>query len=165
MIDLSPLEKLDLILKEVADNSNPDITLHQIFSKLTDNGQNSAYLGGWSKVELIVIKLVDDKLIERLTISGSHIYQDGNSHSHIYNSYCITFDGEVFHQEGGYMGRFNRENADKFKNEATKSFQLEQTLILNKWTKWIFRATLVAAIYYLLEISKFLYSLIYSITH
>lgn len=70
---LSAFEKLDLILKEVADNSNPDITQRDIFGNLTSNSNNSANLDGYIGVGIVVDNLFRGGYISRIRIEKNRV--------------------------------------------------------------------------------------------
>lgn len=89
---LSPLEKLDWVLKEIANNSHPinsspDISHQDLYSILTQNGFNTGIILDY---ELIIKKLKKDGYIEE-SVRSSDIYY-----------YSITLEGKILLQRNGY---------------------------------------------------------------
>lgn len=157
MKHLSTLESLDYILIEI-DEANPDIEPWQIVKNLTTKAAVISYKGNWANIHLILHKLLDDKYANVALIQTTHVDAAGKSDCVMSERYSITFIGRIFIANGGYVGEYARNNEDKIKIDAATTYQREQADTLNRLTGRILIVTGIAAIYYSLEIIKFVYS-------
>jgi hypothetical protein len=106
---LSPLERLDLVLKSIAQHSNPDIDMQMLYSRITQNNFNSAFVDGWIGVDKAVKKLLKDGFISEAIRDATHIDEKGEKTEYKIAWYSITFEGEVFLEQGGYISRSRKE--------------------------------------------------------
>lgn len=75
--------------------------------------------------------------------------------------YVLTFEGMIFHAKGGYAGDIAARNQVAIQQESAKAYQLElaeaqrsQAETLNVLTIWIAIGSVIAGIYYAVEIAK-----------
>jgi len=147
MNKLSPFERLDLVLNEIHRYSNPDIELMHLVNAITNGNENSFYVDGIKGVISAVNKLDKDELVEcRKSIQNDNIE---------YKYYKTTFKGELFIQDGGYIGKAKVLEHEKNQLEILQLSQIETQSKLVMLTCIIAIGTFIAALYYLLEIWKY----------
>ena len=155
---LSILQKIDLVLKAIAQNSHPlnaspDISYRELYNILTERGFNNAYIIG--EFKLIIAKLLRDGYVASRKGGETHIDTDGNKNTYVVHYYSVTFEGIVFIESGGYIGQ--NEERKKTSNAQRSLHQLQQQQ--TKMQRWIVILTFVlagtaipSALYYILEI-------------
>jgi hypothetical protein len=130
---LSAVQKLDKVLKIL--NINQRMTIAEISAQPIINLTADDII-------LILQKLVKDNYVKR--------YQPGKYASPFTETtYKITFEGNVFIEQGGYVNEAEAKALEKTRIESLAAYQLEQSDTLNRLTKWIALASCIAAVYYL----------------
>jgi hypothetical protein len=137
------LEILDALLKYLKD------TNHNTFQFIKSDVKNkSAFL-----------KEIDDKTLYSALlklVKDDYVYEDfqkiGTLSGNLYN---ISFEGLSFIAEGGYVSRKERNQAQDKKLKDIVIVQSFQQKWIHRLTWIIGLGTLVAGVYYLIEILKF----------
>lgn len=134
MQELSPLQKLDVVLSFLVSQKSPPIQHLLDIKKAIPNIDENDLL-------FVLNKLNKEGLIE---IEKRQVYHNGRPSEEVF--YIATFDGKVNAQQGGYemAERIKRDREDFILK--TTSDQLEQTTLLNRLTWWIAFAAIVAAL-------------------
>lgn len=142
MKELSIVESLDIVLKEISENSPPGLKDFEIVRNMTAKAYNMFFEGQWANIELIIEKLLADKYIEQKSVISEQ-----NTSIDIYS---ITFEGRLFLEQNGYAGQ-------KLDKERLTTMAVRQHEIYVKvyWLTVVLAfATAVAALYYSIEILK-----------
>lgn len=132
MSEISPIKQIDLVLTFLNDNfsNKPNInTIRQKFSDL-------------DSYEI-------DQILNKLLKDGYVIYDnDGRQIDFINSEYIkvlITFEGKLFHQQGGYNQKLINDSYESNRLERIEKVQLVLTIILAV-------SAFVAAVYYLVDL-------------
>jgi len=126
---LSPIQKLDKILEILAEDTN-NISIAHIVNEA--KGKNSG-----ADAQFVLTKLVKDKYAHHLEANISNVT------SYTALSYSITFEGLVFHQQGGYAKQ-DENNKRKAKKERLNILAVSIGTVfaglygLFEITKWFF---------------------------
>lgn len=96
------------------------------------------------ELSLILFKLIKDGFVETKRIRDTYPT----------NCYYITFEGVLFKEQGGYDQKLITANQAKY----NLSYQISLYSNLNRLTFWIAFGTSVAAVYYGIEIGKWIYN-------
>jgi hypothetical protein len=138
------LKKLDTVLKCLekhhSERHHTLISIQEILNK--ENPEIK-----WGETLFILNKLnkdgyVDTKEIKIPNTESTEIY------------YNINFEGRIFNEQNGYVGQ----NDEKNKFTAIASAQRQANSRMITLTRWIAIATCIAAVYYFLEILKYILS-------
>jgi DNA-binding PadR family transcriptional regulator len=137
------LEILDALLKYLKDTS------HNTFQYIKSDVKNkSAFL-----------KEIDDKTLYSALlklVKDDYVYEDFQKMGTLNgNLYYISFEGLSFIAEGGYVSRNERNQAQDKKLNDIAIVQSFQQKWIHRLTWIIGLGTLVAGVYYLIEILKF----------
>ncbi len=139
---MSPITKLDTILKLLAETESlrPYATDTNILYAMYPNDVIGAIKP--PDIGKALKQLEDDKFIEHTA----------------WDTYGTTFKGELFHQEGGYQGRLDRQNSESIRVDTLEKRQkvYESNMVLLTWILAV--SGFVAACYYGLEIWKYFHS-------
>lgn len=132
----SPMYKLEVVLSFLSTGQRSEGVLNfgQIYSYIENQKLNIST----SKLHLILNKLAKDELII-ITELGPHT---------VYN---ISFEGLIFHQQGGYSQKLFNDTLLKRQEESNRRTQR----ILFWFTGIVAFGTLIAAFYYSVELWKF----------
>ena len=122
---------------------NPKIHAFR-FNDLVEHLKDDAVFDMDMLVEIIE-KLVSDKYIQELGKVGESYF----------GYYSLTLEGKCFKIKDGYLGQFGRMNAENIRVEKLEHSTRVNRRFLTWLTALIAVGTLVAAVYYALEILKF----------
>ena len=150
--ELTSIEKLDAVLNVLDDSYKAQIAKHI-----------TVPIGQLPLEEIILflnnffiqIYRYDLNLILNKLMKDDFVDQGIDSHKTVYS---ISIEGSVFYEQGGYQQRILEANQAKY----NLSYQISLSNKLNRLTGWIAFGTSVAAVYYLLEIVKWVLSLCHS---
>jgi len=148
---LEPSEKLDAVLKHlntIYPARSPSLGITDILNKAKNLGWGTRH------VDSILNKLINEGYVEFEV--QEKMSRGISGHKNTETFYQITFDGQEFIERGGYTRQ--RQVDLKFASEEENLKTLEnrlkkKTVIQNRWLVAIGS---VAAVYYLLEIVKFI---------
>lgn len=150
MADFSPLELLDIVLRYLRNPKGlPIKTLDEITNDL-----NPILNAEQADIYLILNKLIKDEYIKDEWVD----VREKNLPLGIEKSvlhYLITFEGKIFlDYPGGYVKQAEEQNAESIRLEKIESDQKASRNQMNVLTAIIAAGTLIAAIYYGVEIYK-----------
>ncbi|MBJ7880981.1 hypothetical protein [Gelidibacter salicanalis] len=113
-------------------------------------------------IEKSLEKLISDNYVVKIT--SETLTKDSTD---IF-TYELTWEGNFFLFQGGYMGEYYRENEEKQRLIKVEKEQLtnaqkieEQSKKMTSLTRVLVVLTAVASLYYLMEIGRFLYPHLY----
>jgi hypothetical protein len=150
---MKTLEVLDAILYYLS-NNRIIVEIDTIEQYIDKNYENL-------KDEILISKLQNalDKLVEEKYIVITKLPIEDTIKKSEFEGYYITWEGDFFIQQGGFVGKLLKENSEKerikeleINQETTNKTMLSLNNSLGIMTKWIMIATLVAGVYYALEI-------------
>ena len=150
METLSELKKLDDVLRyfEIHFKDNP----------LTENDVKNAIENPFdfdlNEIRPIIHKLVNDKRLKNVLIDGLNTYSPNREFEYVEDYYSITFDGRFFIQAGGYVRRAELNLSENIRMEKLEIATTANQLLTTRLTILIAVGTLLAAIYYGIEIYK-----------
>jgi hypothetical protein len=106
--------------------------------------------------ELILRKLVKDGYITEVKKDYTTTYPNGKVSTKLADYYQISFDGVLFHEQGGYLA-FQQREQQRFRFERRKMRlelrQIRSTIKINTFQKWIIGlATLFSAVSLIISI-------------
>ena len=141
IITPSPIDNLDTVLNYFATGVRNEsmVFTRQVYFDFKNEGS----LISESALQVIINKLVKDEFVSLI-----HVYTE--------KSFKITFEGLVFHQQGGYKQKLVNDNFIKSQQDSNKKTQK----ILFWFTGIVAIGTLISAIYYCIEIWRFFHPLI-----
>ncbi|HEY5391966.1 MAG TPA: hypothetical protein VIJ57_07620 [Hanamia sp.] len=149
---MDPRDKLDAVLKLLADGSNAKIkysvpisvlSSNEIINFLKSDTTNPIELDDY-ELKLLLKKLLDDKYIET-----------GIRENTEENVFTIRFEGHSFILDGGYNGQYLSKNMQNIRLANLEKNQKVHRVALTVLTSLIAVGTLVAAWYYGQEIWLF----------
>lgn len=150
---LTPIQKLDEVLKIIAPkDNNPATSVYEsnIISilKTSFDVTDAHAIEISNQMPQILEKLIKDGYIvlDTKRIEGENLGKIGKK------SYLITFEGEVFNEEGGYKQKYINENDENIRLETLERFQKVNAHRMTCLTIVLVVSALVAAIYYLTEL-------------
>jgi|GEM_PF-6080035 len=145
MVEMTPIQKLQHVLDVLAKTEIVERSLVDINNMVS------------SQIDLIELSLILDRLEKDSFVKTRNFtIQFGTT-----KYYTITFDGKVFSEQGGYIKDLELKEAEIAKLQSEKLFQDKQAKALRSSQIWIMIGTLVAALYYLGELIKFLAKLVF----
>lgn len=142
-------EKLDMILRVLLRNLPTYITQKEVEGKISKRILDDHM---WLEIHLILNKLIEDGYCKKYLIPIVNINTNESVNTEHFE---ITFKGKIFIQEGGYVGNFQRLESQKIQADEYRTHQMHLQTKLNRLTCWIAVGTVVAAIYYTIEILKY----------
>jgi len=160
--ELTPIEKLDLILGLLSSSTKYQISDNVPIAKLDENeilefiknDTGNPIILTSHELSLILEKLVKDEFVKK-----EKIFRNTDP---TYYYYYVSFEGAVFNERGGYKQDIINHHSEKNRVETLASYQHEQADTLNTLTRRILYVTVIAALYYLIEICKWLWKLFHS---
>lgn len=110
------------------------------------------------EVNMETVENCIDKLIE-----DGYVFEDtytdymSEAKPKTFPVFKVSFSGQFFLSRGGYQSEFLRENSERIRMFAIETQQMENNQQIVLLTKWIAGGTIMAAIYYLIEILKWVF--------
>ena len=150
---MSPIEKIDSILTLLAQDAvlRPFAKEDEIFaSYLNKHPETIESTFEGSVVKSILDKLTDDKHIKPVEFE---IWSEHRGLSHTITKYTITFEGSLFHQQGGYQAQLNRQNAENNRVTELEKFQKANASRMTYLTTVLAVFSLISA--FLMSLDKF----------
>lgn len=148
--EIKQLERIDEVFNLICKNTF-GITGDDIIFYLKNNNlyyKNLHYF----HVNDIIEKLEEDGYVKSFQVKAKDVHSGEDKTDWMFKA---SLQGKNFYARGGYLGEFERHVlSENRKNQLEKS----QVQIANL-TKWIALGTIIAAIYYTIEILNFFYGL------
>ena len=144
-------DKLDAVLSIIVKNVPKYISDRDLVRKLKEQKVYNYLLLDYG---LVIDKLVDDGFITIIKLNHVNI-NSGEVEKDVTN-YKPTFNAVFFFQNGGYNGQYQQKIAESVQVGELRTRQMRLQTKLNRLTCWIAVGTCLAAVYYLIEILKYL---------
>ncbi len=140
-------EKLDIVLG-VFDKKIMPIS----FDEIANETKSNLNLKDLTLLNAILNKLIKDYYVESISINNININTHKESNEH---KYRITFEGKMFIFDGGYAVDYENRNSHQIEINRIKNLQINLQQKLNLLTFWVTIGTLIAAVYYAIEVLKY----------
>lgn len=144
---MSPHELLDDILGWFVESNNakPYATVKEATVDFNERySPNNRYVGHiLVDIKKVVNKLQKDGYLEMI---GLTLIQP------IDTIYTVSLEGVLFHNEGGYTGRFNRQNAESIRLEYVENHRMENDNKMTSLTRVLAFGVFFSSLYYLVDI-------------
>lgn len=153
MPELSAIEQLDGILKWLVENAKQFWEIENIVNQPSYNHLRQSIDN--QLLHLILERLVKDGKASVDESEREITYSYADSKMQKIWLYKVSFDGLVFYKQGGYARLLQLENDKLITLQQEREYQERQTKALKSLQLWIVIATVVAGLYYLVELLKY----------
>ncbi len=158
---MTSIEKLDLVLNIIARKVPRYMNIDEIIVEIHKSIDTEEYFKFvLFDLQMMIEKLIEDGYVKTIELKPTNL-NTGKSDGLVIH-YKPTFKGKFLSETGGYAGLDEQRLAENIRVEKIETYQLEQAATLNKLTGGILIVTAIAAVYYLIEVSKWIYSALHS---